>query len=131
MMNPEKKNDEKNEKESKKEVKEDFPYGRVVTSRIYPNPSTWWQRIFLVFHEPMRMDIQAITKVFEKKQIDGTIARHWKVGNFFQWYNNFAYPFICQHHDMEESLLLPWIKKKGRHSRTYWIESQRIIDATQ
>jgi len=91
--------------------KTEFPHGRVVTSSVYKNPTEWWQKSYLVPHEVLRHGMSDMQSALQRKFVS-EINHHWKILNFFKWYNRYFYDFIHHHHDLEEKVFFPWMSKK-------------------
>lgn len=85
---------------------------REVTSTVFPNPTEWWHKAFLVPHEPIRRDLNDMVRVLNPKVFKAGGLPKWKFDTFFDWYKRAFYFFVHHHHDVEETIYMPFVKTR-------------------
>jgi len=86
-----------------------------ITSTVFKDRSgglsEWYEVGLLVIHEPTRRDLANMVRLTQPSIFQP--VQRWKVENFFKWYNEFFFPAIHHHHDIEEKIFIPFIAKKA------------------
>eukprot|EP00243_Klebsormidium_subtile_P006291 TRINITY_DN263_c0_g4_i2.p2 TRINITY_DN263_c0_g4~~TRINITY_DN263_c0_g4_i2.p2 ORF type:complete len:274 (+),score=89.71 TRINITY_DN263_c0_g4_i2:420-1241(+) len=80
------------------------------TSAVIPVVSHWSDASLLTPHEPIRNDLARMERLLQAPFFDGT--QPWKVKAFFKWYNDWFYPNVHHHHDIEETIFFPAVKAR-------------------
>ncbi|CAM9801949.1 unnamed protein product, partial [Heterosigma akashiwo] len=87
-----------------------FPPSAPPSSSVIRRVSKWQDEVMLIPHEAFRMYMGwmevAVTSFHP------TLTGHaWKPAVFFQWYNDWFYPALIEHHDTEEELFFPALEE--------------------
>lgn len=68
---------------------------------------------FLVPHEGLRRMVSAFSNSVSALKEDYPDEEHWKVLYFSEWYLDYFFPIVVDHHKNEEAIYFPAIKTKG------------------
>jgi len=83
--------------------------GRIILSSVNHQTEEWYEHGLLTPHEPIRRDLIEVDYLL-KYHVLPTEA--WKLVNFFSWYEKRFVVIIHKHHDAEEQIFFPMIKKR-------------------
>lgn len=86
-----------------------LPDGRVLTSTAVSKTTEWYELTLLVPHEAIRRDLIEVDYLL-KEHVKPT--EPWKLTNFFEWFSSRFFKMIHSHHDNEEKIFFPDIKKR-------------------
>lgn len=75
------------------------------SSRVIKKVDEWFDRSLLMPHEPIRVYLVPMENGFVLDTID-------KVKSFGALWKNWVFPFIHEHHDVEEQHYMPWLNEK-------------------
>eukprot|EP00164_Ancoracysta_twista_P007031 GFYU01009904.1.p1 GENE.GFYU01009904.1~~GFYU01009904.1.p1 ORF type:complete len:306 (-),score=125.12 GFYU01009904.1:351-1220(-) len=85
-----------------------------VTSRVInvTDETTWWEKGFLVPHEPIRKELRIVREMFKDGHLDFK-EFPWKIEWFFSYVKKF-FGSVHHHHDAEEKIFFPELEKVGK-----------------
>lgn len=75
-------------------------------------PMDWCDSSFLIPHEALRREMQAMLKSVEALDPKAPGDELWKARNFCDWYINSFHVNINTHHHTEEAIYFPWVKTR-------------------
>lgn len=88
----------------------------MVTSEVYSEddpPRDWADIGLLVPHEAIRREMAAMENSVASLPAELSKASSWKGLYFSQWYVDYFYQSVHNHHDNEEEIYFPWIATKA------------------
>jgi hypothetical protein len=84
--------------------------GRIITSSVIKQTDQWYESSLLIPHEMLRHSLLEINYILSTGQIKPD--EPWKLVNFFHWYKVRFVRIVHEHHDAEEKIFFPVLKKR-------------------
>ena len=82
-----------------------------LTSSVISDVTDWTCRGIIIPHEPIRRALDNLHDIVETDNFN--LQKYpWKANILKIWYVEFFYPYIHNHHDIEEKIYLPWLVSK-------------------
>lgn len=103
-----------------------------LTSDVFSDdfpPMDWADVGLLIPHEAIRRQMTAMVDSVAALPDDSTDDSAWKVTLFAEWYCDYFYDTVEEHHDAEEKIYFPWIKEKAEYPEKEFSKSHEELVA--